>query len=112
LAEAFYAAGPGATLTKVTSFLKSLAERGILSIKDPDLAAEQLIVSWLGMSQLRQNLGVTGPPSADVIAKRVRYATDTMGTCVVEPFVAAARRARRGRDHASGPAERVRRALS
>jgi hypothetical protein len=25
-----------------------------------------------------QNLGVAGPPSADAIARRVRYATDTM----------------------------------
>jgi TetR/AcrR family transcriptional repressor of mexJK operon len=78
LAAAFYAAGPGAMLRKLTAFLKSLTERGVLSMKDPDLAAEQLIVSWLGMSQLRQNLGVAGPPSADVIARRVRHATDTM----------------------------------
>jgi TetR/AcrR family transcriptional repressor of mexJK operon len=78
LTAAFYAAGPGAMLRKVTAFLKALAERGVLSIGDPELAAEQLIVSWLGMSQLRQNLGVAGPPSADAIARRVRYATDTM----------------------------------
>ena len=49
-----------------------------MPIDDPELAAEQLIVSWLGLSQLRQNLGVAGPPSADAIAGRVRYATDTM----------------------------------
>jgi len=78
LAAAFYAAGPGAMLKKVGGFLKSLAQRGVLSIDDPELAAEQLIVSWLGLSQLRQNLGVTGPPSADAITRRVRYATDTM----------------------------------
>jgi TetR/AcrR family transcriptional repressor of mexJK operon len=78
LAAAFYDAGPGTMLKKVAGFLKSLAQRGILSIEDPELAAEQLIVSWLGLSQLRQSLGVAGPPSADVIARRVRYATDTM----------------------------------
>jgi TetR/AcrR family transcriptional repressor of mexJK operon len=78
LAAAFYAAGPGTMLRKVAGFLKSLAERGILSIDDPELAAEQLIVSWLGMSHLRQNLGVAGPPSAGDIARRVHYATDTM----------------------------------
>jgi TetR/AcrR family transcriptional repressor of mexJK operon len=65
-------------LKKVAGFLKSLAERGVLSIDDPGLAAEQLVVSWLGLSQLRQNLGVAGPPSAEAIARRVRYATDTM----------------------------------
>jgi hypothetical protein len=37
---------------------------------------EQLVVSWLGLSQLRQNPGVAAPPST--IARRVRYATDTM----------------------------------
>jgi len=78
LAAAFYAAGPGTMLKKVAGFLKSLAKRGILSIDDPELAAEQLIVSWLGLSQLRQNLGVAGPPSADAIARRARHATDTM----------------------------------
>jgi TetR/AcrR family transcriptional regulator, mexJK operon transcriptional repressor len=78
LAAAFYAAGPGTMLKKVAGFLKSLAERGVLPINDPELAAEQLIVSWLGLSQLRQNLGVAGPPSADAIARRVRYANDTM----------------------------------
>ena len=78
LASAFYAAGPGTMLKKVAGFLKSLAERGVLSIDDPELAAEQLIVSWLGLSQLRQNLGVADPPSADAIARRVRYATNTM----------------------------------
>src|SRR6516225_12134648 len=58
LAAAFYAAGPGTMLKKVADFLKSLDGRGILSIDDPEFAAEQLIVSWLGMSHLRQNLGV------------------------------------------------------
>jgi TetR/AcrR family transcriptional repressor of mexJK operon len=78
LAAAFYAAGPGTMLKKVAGFLKPLAERGVLPIDDPELAAEQLVVSWLGLSQLRQNLGLAGPPSADAIARRVRYATDTM----------------------------------
>jgi hypothetical protein len=42
------------------------------------LAGEQLIAAWLGMSQLRQNLGVAGPPSAHAIATRVRHATEAM----------------------------------
>jgi TetR/AcrR family transcriptional repressor of mexJK operon len=70
----------------------------VLSIKDPDLAAEQLIVSWLGMSQLRQNLGVAGPPSADAIARRIRYATDTMVRAWSTPvLVAGGGKARSGR---------------
>ena len=104
LAAAFYAAGPGTMLKKVAGLLKSLAERGILPIDDPELAAEQLIVSWLGLSQLRQNLGVAGPPSADAIARRVRYATDTMlrtwssASPAAGKTGAARRRRRRSRD--------------
>jgi hypothetical protein len=41
------------------------------------LAAEQLVASWLG-GVVRQSLGLAGPPSADAIAKRVRYAVDTL----------------------------------
>src|SRR5262249_18479120 len=58
LAAAFYAAGPGAMVKKVAVFLKSLAARELLLIRHPELGAEQLVVSWLGMSHLRQSLGV------------------------------------------------------
>jgi TetR/AcrR family transcriptional repressor of mexJK operon len=78
LAATFYSAGRGEIVKRVAEFLNSLSRRGVLSIKDPELAAEQLIVSWFGMSELRQNLGVAGPPSPEAIAKRVRYAIDTL----------------------------------
>jgi len=41
-------------------------------------AAEQLAAAWLGVSQLKQSLGVSGPPSSAEIAIRVRRATETM----------------------------------
>jgi TetR/AcrR family transcriptional regulator, mexJK operon transcriptional repressor len=78
LAAAFYTAGRGELLKQVAAFLKALTRRGFLSIKDPELAAEQLVASWLGMSLVRQSLGLVGPPSADAITKRVRYAVETM----------------------------------
>ena len=78
LAATFYAAGRGELLKRIAACLKALTKRGFLSIKKPDLAAEQLVASWLGMSVLRQGLGVAGPPAADEIAKRVRFAIDTM----------------------------------
>jgi TetR/AcrR family transcriptional regulator, mexJK operon transcriptional repressor len=78
LAATFYTAGRGEMVKRVAVLLKDLTERGVLSIEDPELAAEQLIGSWLGMCELRQSLGVTGPPSAGAIAKRVRNAIDTM----------------------------------
>jgi TetR/AcrR family transcriptional repressor of mexJK operon len=77
LAAAFYNAGRGELLKQVAAFLKTLNRRGFLSIKDPELAAEHLVVSWLG-SLGRQSFGLAGPPSADAIAKRVRYSVDTL----------------------------------
>jgi TetR/AcrR family transcriptional regulator, mexJK operon transcriptional repressor len=78
LAAAFYNAGRGELLKQVAAFLRALARRGFLSIKDPELAADQLVSAWFGMGLVRQSLGLAGPPSADAIAKRVRYAVDTM----------------------------------
>jgi TetR/AcrR family transcriptional regulator, mexJK operon transcriptional repressor len=78
LAAVFYTAGRGEILKRVAVFLKGLTERGVLAIDDPELAAEQLIGAWVGMTELRQSLGVAGPPSSNAIAKRVRYAIDTL----------------------------------
>jgi TetR/AcrR family transcriptional regulator, mexJK operon transcriptional repressor len=78
LATVFYTAGRGEILKRVALFLKGLTERGVLAIDDPELAADQLIGAWLGMTELRQSLGVAGPPSSNAIAKRVRYAIDTL----------------------------------
>ena len=78
LAAMFYTAGRGEILKRVAVFLKGLNERGVLAIDDPELAAEQLIGAWIGMTELRQSLGVAGPPSSNAIAKRVRYAIDTL----------------------------------
>jgi len=78
LATVFYTAGRGEILKRVTAFLKGLTERGVLAIDDPELAADQLIGAWVGMSELRQSLGVAGPPSSKAIAKRVRFAIDTL----------------------------------
>src|SRR5262249_36645290 len=48
-AAAFYAAGPATMLAKITGFLRSLHEHGLLQIDNAELAAEQLIASWLGL---------------------------------------------------------------
>ena len=77
LAAAFYTAGRGRLLKQIAAFLKTLTRRGFLSIKDPELAAEQLVVSWLTSSG-GQSFGLAGPPSADAIAKRVRYSVETL----------------------------------
>jgi TetR/AcrR family transcriptional regulator, mexJK operon transcriptional repressor len=78
LATVFYTAGRGEILNRIAVFLKGLTERGVLAIDDPELAADQLIGAWVGMTELRQSLGVAGPPSSRAIAKRVRYSIDTL----------------------------------
>ena len=78
LAATFYTAAKGEMVKRVAIFLRNLTERRLLLIKDPELAAEQLIGSWLGTSIERQSLGLAGPPSTDAIEKRVHYAVDTM----------------------------------
>jgi AefR-like transcriptional repressor, C-terminal domain len=65
-------------LKRIAACLNALTKRGFLSVKNPDLAAEQLVASWSGMSLLRQGLGIAGPPAPDEIAESVRYAVDTM----------------------------------
>ncbi len=78
LAAAFYAAGPAAVLRRVARFLDLIRERERLSFPDADLAAEQLVAAWLGVDQLKQGLGVSGPPSKEAISRRVRSATETL----------------------------------
>jgi TetR/AcrR family transcriptional regulator, mexJK operon transcriptional repressor len=78
LAATFYAAGRGEILRRVATSLKALTARGLLSIKDPEMTAEQLFGSWFGMGVLRQSLGLADPPSPSAIAKSVRHAVDTM----------------------------------
>jgi len=65
-------------LNNVTGFLRSLGEKGLVAIDDPELAAEQLIAAWLGLSRLQQSLGVANPPSKEAISQRVRLATQAM----------------------------------
>jgi TetR/AcrR family transcriptional repressor of mexJK operon len=77
LAAAFFAAGPATMQARVANFLRSLDVRGLLSVDDPELVAEQLLGAWLGMSQLKQNLGIAGPPSPEEISRNVRRATQT-----------------------------------
>jgi TetR/AcrR family transcriptional repressor of mexJK operon len=78
LAAAFYAAGPAAVLARVAHCLEAVGEREGLHLPAPALAAEQLVAAWLGVDQLRQSLGVSGPPSAEAISSRVRSATQAL----------------------------------
>lgn len=78
LAAAFYAAGPAAVLARVAHYLEAVQKREGLHFPAPALAAEQLVAAWLGVDQLRESLGVSGPPSAETISRRVRFATQAL----------------------------------
>jgi TetR/AcrR family transcriptional repressor of mexJK operon len=77
-AAAFYAAGPAAVLQQVARFLRIAHKKERLRLPNPDLAAEQLVAPWLGVDQLKQSLGLSGPPSGDAVSRRVRSATKAM----------------------------------
>ncbi len=76
LAAAFFAAGPAVVLKAVGAFLAAVRTREKLRIPDPELAAEQLVAAWLGVDQLRQSLGIGGPPTVDAVSRRVQSATE------------------------------------
>jgi TetR/AcrR family transcriptional regulator, mexJK operon transcriptional repressor len=78
LAAAFYAAGPAAVLARVAHYLEWAQKREGLHLPAPALAAEQLVAAWLGVDQLRESLGVSGPPPAETISRRVRFATQAL----------------------------------
>jgi TetR/AcrR family transcriptional repressor of mexJK operon len=78
LAAAFYAAGPAAVLGTVAAFLDAVRERERLGFPDAEVAAEQLVSAWLGVDQLKQSLGIGGPPTPAAVSLRVRSATEAL----------------------------------
>jgi TetR/AcrR family transcriptional repressor of mexJK operon len=86
LAAAFFAAGPATMLARVANFLRSLDARGLLAVDDPELVGEQLLGAWLGMNQLKQNLGIAGPPSPEEISGNVRRATQIFVTALSQRY--------------------------
>jgi TetR/AcrR family transcriptional repressor of mexJK operon len=75
LAAAFYEAGPATVLRVVAACLESARDREKLNLPDAAVAAEQLVSAWLGVDQLKQSLGVGGPPTPETVSRRVRSAT-------------------------------------
>jgi TetR/AcrR family transcriptional repressor of mexJK operon len=78
LARAFYASGPGAFRDRIAAFLEACVARDLLAIADTATAAEILMAAWLGLDQLRANLGVEPRPTAKTAAGRIREATETL----------------------------------
>lgn len=59
IVQAIYDGGPGASLRKLSTWLRDQDARGLLSIDDPDHAAEMFSGMALGHAHLRSMLGVT-----------------------------------------------------
>jgi TetR/AcrR family transcriptional repressor of mexJK operon len=78
LALAFYAAGPGAFQRRIAAFLEACVAKRLLNIDDPQTAAEILMSTWIGLDQLRANLGVEPGPTTESTARRIREATRTL----------------------------------
>ena len=62
VARAIYAAGPGESLRRLAAWLAEQDRRGVLSIPDPEAAAEMFAGMVLGHGHLRIVLGVPHPP--------------------------------------------------
>ncbi len=61
IARAIYEAGPGTGLKRLSAWLSEQDRAGVLSIPDPDQAAEMFIGMALGHGHLRAMLGVPHP---------------------------------------------------
>ena len=73
LADAVYQAGPAEGMRRLSAWLAEQDRRGILSVPDPDVAAEMFAGMTLGHGHLRAVLGIT-QPFVDIEA-RAREAT-------------------------------------
>jgi TetR/AcrR family transcriptional repressor of mexJK operon len=62
VAVAIYDAGPGESLRKISAWLAEQDRKGVLSVPDPDHAAEMFTGMVLGHGHLRSVLGVPHPP--------------------------------------------------
>jgi TetR/AcrR family transcriptional repressor of mexJK operon len=62
VARAIYDAGPGESLRRISAWLTEQDRQGVLSVPDPDYAAEMFTGMVLGHGHLRSVLGVPHPP--------------------------------------------------
>ncbi len=62
LAEAIYRAGPGESLRRMSTWLAEQDAKGLMSVPDPDAAAEMFSGMVLGHGHLRGILGLAHPP--------------------------------------------------
>lgn len=89
LARRFYELGPGRTKANLAKVLQVAAEKGKLDVEDAEVAAEQLIGLWQGITNYGLMLGVNRSAIRAEIPERVEAG--------IRVFMRAYGRSRRGR---------------
>ena len=69
IARAIYDGGPGESLRRLSAWLRDQDRKGLLSVPDPDQAAEMFSGMALGHGHLRSLLGVDHPALDDLAAR-------------------------------------------
>ena len=75
LAERFYAAGPGRVRAALAVEIAAAAERGELTVDDPQHAADDLVSLWEGSLPAKLVFGLVEPASLEEIARRAERGT-------------------------------------
>jgi TetR/AcrR family transcriptional repressor of mexJK operon len=76
LAERFYAAGPGRVRAALAAIIAEAAERGELTVDDPDRAADDLVSLWEGGMPARIAFGLVGLSTPEEISQRAIRGTE------------------------------------
>jgi TetR/AcrR family transcriptional regulator, mexJK operon transcriptional repressor len=76
LADRFYAAGPGRVRAALAEIIAAAAERGELTVDDPDCAADDLVCLWEGSMPAKMSFGLASLSTPEEIAARASRGTD------------------------------------
>jgi TetR/AcrR family transcriptional regulator, mexJK operon transcriptional repressor len=76
LADRFYAAGPGKVRGVLATMISTAAERGELTVDDPNRAADDLVSLWEGSMPAKIAFGLVGLSTPEEIRQRAIRGTD------------------------------------
>jgi TetR/AcrR family transcriptional repressor of mexJK operon len=76
LADRFYAAGPGRVRSALAAMIAAAAERGELSVDDPDRAADDLVSLWEGSMPAKIAFGLADLSTPEEIRRRALRGTE------------------------------------
>jgi TetR/AcrR family transcriptional repressor of mexJK operon len=67
----FFASGPEATHLRLATLLATANQNRLVKCEDPSMMADHLLSMWIGQRHLRQQLGLSPPPTSEEIDKHV-----------------------------------------